>query len=84
MRFKINDIELDNVLKVTVNNNISFKGAIAKSKNTSHEVEVCFKNIDCISNHDLIEIDSVFNLDDINFNLIDKDKGTKLNSKKEL
>ncbi len=82
VRFKINDIELDNVLKVTVNNNISFKGAIAKSKNTSHEVEVCFKNIDCISNHDLIEIDSVFNLDDINFNLIDKDKGTKLNSKK--
>lgn len=81
VRFKINDIELDNVLKVTVNNNISFKGAIAKSKNTSHEVEVCFKNIDCISNHDLIEIDSVFNLDDVNFNLVDKDKGTKLNSK---
>lgn len=82
VRFKINDIELDDVLKVSVNNNISFKGAIAKSKNTSHEVEVCFKNIDCISNYDLIEIDSVFNLDDINFNLIDKDKGTILNSKK--
>ena len=81
VKFKINDVELDNVLKVTVNNNISFKGAKINGKVASQELEVSFKNVDCINNNDLIEVHSVFDLTDVNFNFIDESKDRKIFNK---
>lgn len=81
IKFKINDIELENVLKIVVNNNISFKGAKVVGKVTSKELEVSFKNVDSISNNDLIEVDSVFDLTDVNFNLLDKEQEVKIFNK---
>lgn len=81
IKFKINDVELDNVLKVTVNNNISFKGAKIIGKVASQELEICFKNVDCINNNDLIEVYSVFDLTDVNFNFLDESKERKIFNK---
>ncbi len=82
VKFKINDVELENTIKITVNNDISFKGSIARTKASSQEVEVCFKNVDSINNNDVIEVQSVFDLNDEDFNLLDVNKDTKILSKK--
>ena len=81
IKFKINDIELENTLKVIVNNNICLKGASASTKISSHEIKVCFKNVDSINISDMVEIDSIFDLNDNNFNLLDKSKETKILNK---
>lgn len=81
VKFKINNIDFDQKLKITVNNDISVSGAVAESKNLSKEIKLSFINVDSIEKSDLIEISSVFNLKDPDFNLLDKEKDNKITDK---
>lgn len=75
---KINNRDLEEKLKVTVNNDINLSGALIEGKNLSEELKVSFKNIDSISENDLIEIYNVVNLKDLEFNILNKEKNGKI------
>lgn len=82
IKFKVNGVELENPVKITVNNDISFKGAVARVKPSSLEVEICFKNVDSINYNDVIEIKSIFDINNEEENLLDEGRGIKIFDKK--